>query len=169
MSSGPLYNLMLETVYHSPHNKDVDAYTIDRLPQGPLATYASLINDTDKHGPCGNQAGAVAPRRENRYKITLPPSVKTAYSHLTNNTYLDKYTLPGMLTWLDENGYDYVNLKYVVELDQGIWIRYTDGAGTDEFGARGIDAERAVPRSAAAAAPRVVRSQPKAAVGRRRR
>lgn len=163
MSAGPIYNLTLEAIYDSTQQKEVDAYTIDRMPLGDLSTYTSVMSDSDRYGPCGRPAGAIQPQRENRYKISLPPSVRTTYSHLTNNKYVDRNTLPGMFTWLEENGYDYVNFKHVVELDLGIWIRYSDGAGVDEFRGREVDTARAVPRlhafrpkpptEAAAAAP----------------
>lgn len=139
----PLYNITLSSVYSSQHRKDLEAYVIDRQPQGPLVSFTELQdNSRTACDPCGaglNSSGRTIP---NRYAIKLPDSVKRAYPSVHKTDYVDSYTLPGFLSWLMENGYNTVDMKHVVPVENyGFWIEFSESSG-DEF--RGV---RALPQS----------------------
>lgn len=171
MSTAPLYNVTLSTVYSSRLREDLEAYVVDRLPQGPLAQYTELQdNSRTACDPCGSGGGRsrVVP---NRYALRLPESVKQAYPSARHKTdYVDSYTLPGFLSWLNENGYSTVDMKHVVpvNLDNGFWVEYTDSTGVEFRAAR----PRAMPAPRQAQPPQKQRvlKQPATRVrfGRRR-
>lgn len=134
MSTAPLYNVTLSTVYNSRLREDTEAYVIDRQPQGPLAQNTELQdNSRSACNPCG---GGTARDRviPNRFAIRLPYSVKQAYPSAVHKTdYVDTYTLPGFLSWLNEQGYTLVDMKHVVPVSPqyGFWIEYTDSSTTE--------------------------------------
>ena len=146
MSSAPLYNITLSTVYSSRLREDLETYVIDRQPQGPLAQLTELQdNSRTACDPCGGglSSGTTKP---NRFAIRLPASVKAVYPSARHKTdYVDSYTLPGFLSWLNENGYSTVDMKHVVPVNQsfGFWVEYTDSS-TEEF--RAAARPRAMPQ-----------------------
>lgn len=137
MSSGPLYNIMLSQ-HRSSRNggKQVEAYVIDRVPQGPLAAYVETQDRTGDCQPCGLMGG---PRGiPDRHVIKLPAEVASVYRSPVKTDFVDTYTLPGFLTWCLENGYSTVDLKHVAPPEFGFWIEYTDSSSNEfrSLGAR---------------------------------
>lgn len=171
MSNAPLYNLRLGEVWVPTVQKVHTAYTLDRVPQGELANHVVLQDGTQRCGPCGSAPSQA--ERVHRYAIKLPIVVQTKYAgRLPQDVYVDTDSLPGMLTWLLENGYDTVDMRHVTEPGLGIWIQYTDIAeGAVEFGAgsRGAEAKSAAPTPVTVTkAQRVAATRSVRTIGRRR-
>ena len=157
MSSAPLYNVTLSTVYSSRLREDLEAYVIDRHPQGPLARLTELQdNSRTACDPCGSglSRGRTVP---NRYALRLPDAVKAAYPSVHKTDYVDTYTLPGFLSWLNENGYSTVDMKHVVPVNPsyGFWVEYTDSTSAEFRGARPRAMPTPTPTPAAASSRRV--------------
>lgn len=151
MASGPMYILMDSHQRHPHTNKPVQAYVIDRTPQGPLADYVEV---QDKGcTPCGLKGGD--PGVPDRMVIRLPENVKRAYRSSIYAHFVNRYTLPGFLTWCSENGYDTVDMKHVMPTEFGIWIQYSDSSEDEFRAARGGGVRVArVARDAPAMAPK---------------
>ena len=149
----PLYNITLSSVYSTQHREDLEAYVIDRSPQGPLAALTELQdNSKTACDPCGSGMNSTGRNIPNRFAIRLPENVKRAYPSARHKTdYVDSYTLPGFLSWLSENGYSTVDTKHVVPVntDYGFWLEYTDSQA-EEF-----RSTRAAPRIVAPPASRM--------------
>lgn len=131
MASGPLYNILLSQ-HRSARNggRQVEAYVIDRVPQGPLEAYVETQDRTGDCQPCGLVGG---PRGiPDRHVIKLPAEVAAKYRSPLKTDFVDTYTLPGFLSWCIENGYSTVDMKHVAPLEYGLWLEYTDSS-SDEF------------------------------------
>jgi len=149
------------------HDMMVEAVMVDRIPPGPLRRY--IVPDFGRDA-CGRSM------RPNRYAIALPPSVKQQYSGWHCTDYVNAYTLPGMLTWLTDNGYVLADLTHILSRADGLWLQYTgsDYGGVDAEVTRGATRDgrapggraRAAPRSAAATATSATPLPPKAPVRR---
>ena len=155
MSSPPLYNVTLSAVYSSRLREDLEAYVVDRLPQGPLAQLTELQdNSRSACDPCGSglSRGRTVP---NRYALRLPDAVKQSYPSVHKTDYVDSYTLPGFLSWLNENGYSTVDMKHVVPVNSahGFWIEYTDSSSVEFRASR----PRAMPTQAPVSTKRSIR------------
>lgn len=133
MSSAPIYFCTLDTIYDNSLQSRVEAYVIDRIPQGPLSDYTVLQDNRTACDPCQSSMYSSRTGIPNRYALTLPDSVSRAYQSHRRTTYVDTYTLPGFISWLGENGYDTVDMNHVLKQDNtGFWIQYTDSS-TEEF------------------------------------
>lgn len=159
MSSGPLYNIRESSTRSSRHGKVVAAYVIDRVPQGPLADYVESQDLRDACDPCGSSMSSSSRIVPERHAILLPEEVKRAYTSPLKTDYVDPYTLPGFISWVMENGYDTVDMKHIVGLEQGFWIQYSDSTA-EEF--RGLTAKKnPLVRTGPSAARSVSIPQPK--------
>ena len=128
----PLYNLIRGSLYDSRRREQIEAYLIDRRPQGPLGELAQMQDGRTACDPC---LGIVAPQRAGvplRYALRLPDAVKRAYVSGLTTDYLDRHTLPGFLTWLGETGYRLVDMRHALPLEHGLWLEYC-GSSASEF------------------------------------
>lgn len=129
------YSLRMGTMYDRYTKETIEIFTIDRRPVGPLATYVEEENTRTACNPCGLSSRG---ERRRRWAVRLPEAVKSEYPQREATNYVDQASLPGMLTWLAERGYDVIELNWATPLAGDIWLQYT-GAGSefrDAAGAR---------------------------------
>jgi hypothetical protein len=118
----PIYNLTEGVWYDDSKQANRPAILMDRAPQGILGEYAESNDSMDQH--C---MGPPVPRR---HRIRLPEPVASKYGS-GKSDYVDRYTLPGFISWLRENGYSTVDFRHVFGTEQGFWIEHTDSAGPE--------------------------------------
>lgn len=129
--STPYYLISLADTYDNTIQEAVEAYVIDRRPQGLLNTYVEEQNIDTGCYPCGQSNYMNRPRR---YALKLPDDVKSSYLS-PRSRFVDSHTLPGFVSWLAEKDYDVVDLEHLLGPEHGFWITYT-GSAENEFRAR---------------------------------
>lgn len=133
MSTAPLYQIMLSSKYDYARRETLEAYVIDRSPQGPAGNFVELQDGATACDPCQVSLYNQNRNKPLRYLLRLPESVKQKYTSHFRTDYVNTYTLPGYLSWLQENGYS-VNTrldKIMPREWQGLWIEYTDSSSPE--------------------------------------
>jgi hypothetical protein len=124
------YSLRLGTMYNHYTKETVEIVTIDRRPLGPLSAFVEEENTRSACSPCTQSSRG---ERRSRWVVRLPDSVKSCYPQREATQYVDLASLPGMLTWLAEHGYDVVELNWAPITQNDIWLRYVGDNNETEF------------------------------------
>jgi hypothetical protein len=132
---------MMSSKYDAGRRETLEAYVIDRMPQGPIANYVELQDGSTACDPCQVSLYSNSRNKPMRYLLRLPESVKHKYLSSFRTDYVNTYTLPGYLSWLQENGYTLnTRLDKIMPREwQGLWIEYTDSTSAEFPTGRGID------------------------------
>jgi hypothetical protein len=139
--SGPLYQIILSSKYDFGRRETLEAYVIDRVPQGPLSNFVEMQDGSSACDPCQVSLYSQNRNKPLRYLLRLPESVKQKYTSHFRTDYVNTFTLPGFLSWIQENGYT-INTKLDKIMPrewQGMWIEYTDSSSAEFPTGRGID------------------------------
>lgn len=124
-----LYTMRLGTTYDSQEHRNVEVFTIDREPQGPLANYVEQDDGRTACEPCSMSVPSNNTRL--RWIMKLPYDVRRKYKQRYATDYVDEESLPGMLTWMSQNGYIVIDMGFARPMSAGLWIQYE--GETDEF------------------------------------
>lgn len=131
--TGPFYELMLSTKWDTGRRETLEAFVVDRIPQGPLRDFVELQDGSTACDPCNVSPYSNNRNKPLRYLLRLPDPVKQRYNSYARSDYVNTYTLPGFMTWLYEYGYKIVDVHHILpEAHSGFWIAFTDSP-TNEF------------------------------------
>lgn len=141
MTSSPLYQIMLSSKYDSGRRETLEAYVIDRQPQGPISNFIELQDGATACDPCQVSLYNQNRNKPMRYLLRLPDSVKNKYLSHFRTEYVNSYTLPGYLSWIIENGYTInTRLDKIMPREwQGLWIEYADSSSAEFPVGRSMD------------------------------
>jgi hypothetical protein len=133
MSTAPVYQIMLSSKYDSGRRETLEAYVIDRVPQGPISNFIELQDGSTACDPCQVSLYNQNRNKPMRYLLRLPESVKQKYVSHFRTEYVNTYTLPGYISWLIENGYEInTKLEKVMPREwEGMWIEYLESSGLE--------------------------------------
>jgi hypothetical protein len=136
LAAGPMYELLLSTKYDSGRREVMEAYVVDRIPQGPMARCCELQDNLSACDPSGVALLNQTRNKPLRYLLRLPEEVKQKYQTNFRSDYVNSYTLPGFASWMLENGYRIIDMHHQLpDKHSGFWIQYMDSEGL-EFPAR---------------------------------
>ena len=132
MSTFPLYSITLDNTFEDVKRTRVESYVIDRVPQGPLADYVEMQDARTACDPCMGGLNSERSSRPNRWALLLPDAVSRMYqSSRQKSRYVNFYTLPGFLSWLQERGYETVDLKHVIRSEHTFFIQYVESSNPE--------------------------------------
>jgi hypothetical protein len=139
--AGPLYQVILSSKYDFGRRETLEAYVIDRVPQGPLSGFVEMQDGASACDPCQVSLYSQNRNKPLRYLLRLPESVKQKYTSHFRTDYVNTFTLPGFLSWIQENGYTInTRLDKIMPREwQGIWIEYTDSSAAEFPAGRALD------------------------------
>jgi len=130
---GPFYEIILSSKWDSGRRETLEAYVLDRIPQGPLKDFVELQDGSTACDPCNVSPYSNSRNKPLRYLIRLPDIVKNRYNSHFRSDYVNTYTLPGFMTWLYEYGYKIADVHHILpDHHSGFWITFAEST-TDEF------------------------------------
>lgn len=94
----------------------VTALKVDRLPAGALSSHMVRARSTDITDACGSCTTATDVQ-----VIKMFADLRDVYRNDQCYQYAEQRHLPGLITWVQQNGYTLVDMKHIDP--NGIWLR----------------------------------------------